>query len=117
MSASLYPPRHSGLFLDHNVAQERHRFRKSLFRRKQAVFMFDGQYVVITKQAQRGNKFAPPRLSMAIAASAEDPTPVSLVRIRLRVENTGQRQIGTEDLRVFRMHVEDCIPKYPNRSN
>src|SRR5690242_5498487 len=52
---------------------------------------------------------------MAVTAGAENPGPVSFVRILLRVENAGFRKVEVVDLSIFSVHVEDCVSEHANR--
>jgi hypothetical protein len=79
--------------------------------------MLDRKYVIVTEHAKSGDEFFPPFLAMTVAAGAEDPTTIPLVRIFLGVEHTGERQIAIVDLRVFGVHVEDGVAQDTNRRN
>src|SRR6266481_2042844 len=76
--------------------------------------MLDGEHVIVAEHSERGGKLLPPFRAMAVAAGAEDPSTVALIRVWLGVEYSCQRQISWVQLRVFGMHVEDGIAENPD---
>src|SRR5277367_1240983 len=84
LSATLLnPPRRGWLFADYDAVEEVRGLGEPLFRRKQAVFMFDRKDGVVAKHAQCRNKFAPPLRAVTVTAGAEDPTARALVGVWL----------------------------------
>src|ERR1019366_8423911 len=76
--------------------------------------MLDRKHIIVSKHSQRRYKLAPPLRAMTIADGAENPRAIALVRIRFRIEDAHRRKIALEDLRVFRVDMENRIAQYAN---
>src|SRR5258708_19922826 len=76
--------------------------------------MLYGEPVIIAEHAQRRNELFPPLGAMAVAAGAEDPTPIALIGVVLGVEHTGPGQVRSVYLRVFCVHVAVGVPQHAN---
>src|SRR5689334_12443255 len=94
----LYPPGGGRLLLHHDPVQERRRLREPFLRRQQAVLVLDRKDIIVAEHAQRRSELLPPLRAVSVAARAEDPRPIALVRIALGVEHAGQRQVAVVNL-------------------
>src|ERR1035438_4086574 len=77
----LNPPRSARLLADHDAVEEIRGLSQALFGREQTIFVLDGEHGIVTKHAQRGDKFGPPLGAVTIAAGAEDPAAFALLRV------------------------------------
>src|SRR5579884_1095889 len=113
----LDPPRGPGCFLENNVIQKLCCFGKSLFGRKQTVFVFDREHSVVAEHAQRRNKFLPPLRAMTITAGAKYPSTVALICIRFSVQNSSAQKVCWIELRVLCVHMENRIAQNTYRGD
>src|SRR5271169_443009 len=108
----LYPPGSAGLLADHDAVEESRCLGQALFRREQAVLVFDGEHGIVTEHSQGGDEFGPPLGAVTVTAGAEDPAAVALVSVRFGIEHAGARKIHRVKLRVFRVDVEDGVREH-----
>src|SRR5277367_1531141 len=113
----LDPPGSARLLTDHNTVQKVRSLGQAFLWRQQAVFVLDGQYMIVAEHPQRGNKLAPPFSAMAITTGAENPATIALLGVWPGIEHTGARQVRGIKLRIFGVNVEDGAFEYANGSN
>ena len=71
--------------------------------------MLNGEDIVVTANAEGGDKFAPPLTTVSVAAGAKEPAALAHLRVRFRIEYAGQREILRVELSVLRVNVEDGV--------
>src|ERR1035438_2441716 len=76
--------------------------------------MLDREHIIVSKHPQRRYKLAPPFRAMTIADGPENPRAMAVVRIRFSIENAHRWKIALEDLRVFRVDMENRIAQHAN---
>ena len=84
---------HQGATATRMIKSKTRGFRESFVRRHQRVLVLNRKYVIVAQHPQRGDEFLPPAEGV-IAARAENPRSIPLVRVLPGMPDTCQRQIA-----------------------